>query len=113
MFEDITWLLPLSTIPYPRIDPVIFSIGPIAIRWYGLAYVAGILLGWRYMLVVIRRPPAVATARDVDDLVVWVTLGVILGGRLGYVLFYKPGDYFAEPLSIFAIGRAACRSTVG
>ena len=88
----------MLTIAFPAIDPVAIAIGPIAIRWYALAYVAGILLGWRYMLWLAKRPPAALGARDVDDLVVWVTLGVVLGGRLGYVLFYRPGYYFSHPL---------------
>ena len=93
----------MLAIPFPTIDPVLVEIGPFAIRWYALAYVVGIVLGWRYMLLVIRRPPARLTARDVDDLVVWVTLGVILGGRLGYVLFYKPGYFITDPLQIFVV----------
>ena len=85
---------------YPAIDPVLFAWGPLVIRWYALAYVTGLLLGWRYLLVVARRPPQVATALHIDDFLVWATLGVILGGRLGYVLFYKPGFFFDNPLAI-------------
>lgn len=89
---------------YPHIDPVAVSIGPLDIRWYALAYLAGILLGWAYGLYLARidegcRP----TKLDIDDFVPWAVLGVIAGGRLGYVLFYQPGLYLADPLSIFKV----------
>ena len=87
-------------IAYPAIDPVLFAWGPLVIRWYALAYVTGLLVGWRYLLILARRPPQVATAVHIDDFLVWATLGVILGGRLGYVLFYKPGFFFDNPLAI-------------
>lgn len=103
MLEDLTWFTPMMVIPFPNIDPIMFEIGPVAIRWYGLAYVAGILLGWRYMLRVVLQPPAKLSEKDVDDMVMWVTLGVILGGRLGYVIFYKPGEYLSDPMEIFAV----------
>lgn len=84
---------------FPDIDPVWFSIGPLEIRWYALAYVAGIVLGWWYANRLARnnaiwqpRKPPVTTLQ-IDDLVLWVTLGIILGGRLGYALFYKPELY--------------------
>ena len=70
----------LALIPYPSIDPVLISFGPLAIRWYGLAYVVGLLLGWRYVLALSRRPDAAMTPRQVDDFLVWATFGVILGG---------------------------------
>jgi len=87
----------LPVIAFPMIDPVLVEIGPFAIRWYALAYIAGILLGWRLARVLVQRPPAVATTEQVDDFVTWVTLGIILGGRLGYVLFYRPGYYVTAP----------------
>ena len=93
----------MFAIAYPAIDPIAVSIGPIAIRWYSLAYVVGILLGWRYMIRLIRRSPAKIESSDIDDLIVWVTLGVILGGRLGYTMFYKPGYFLHNPLEIFAM----------
>jgi phosphatidylglycerol:prolipoprotein diacylglycerol transferase len=95
--------MPVFAIPYPEIDPILVTIGPLAIRWYALAYVVGILVGWRYILLVARRPPQILTARDVDDLVVWITLGVILGGRLGYILFYRPEFYFSHPLEMLYV----------
>jgi phosphatidylglycerol:prolipoprotein diacylglycerol transferase len=90
-------------IAFPAIDPVLVEIGPIAIRWYSLAYVVGILAGWRYALRLARRSPAEIDARFIDDAIVWVTLGIIIGGRLGYVLFYKPGHFLEHPLQIFAM----------
>ena len=87
-------------IPFPNIDPVLIEIGPLAVRWYGLAYVAGLILAWRYVRRLAKGPPEVTSARNVDDFLVWATLGVILGGRLGYVLFYKPIFYLNNPLEI-------------
>lgn len=98
----------LFAIPYPAIDPVLISIGPFAIRWYALAYIAGIILGWRYTLTLVRRGPTSADGRaigikDMDDFIVWATLGIVLGGRIGYVLFYKPGYYAFHPLEALQI----------
>jgi len=93
----------MFAIAFPAIDPVIVQIGPFAIRWYALAYIVGILGGWRYMLYLSRRPPQAMTARDLDDFVVWATLGIVLGGRFGYVLFYRPGFYLENPLAALAM----------
>jgi len=90
--------MPLFAIPFPAIDPVAISLGPFAIRWYALAYIVGLLIGWRYCLALTKRPPGVVGRQDVDDFLVWATLGVVLGGRIGYVLFYKPGYYFFHPI---------------
>ncbi len=92
-------------IPFPSIDPVIVGFGPFAIRWYALAYIAGLLIGWRMMRRLVLRPPEAATLEDVDDFLVWATLGVVLGGRIGYVLFYNAAYYAAHPLSVFAVWR--------
>jgi phosphatidylglycerol---prolipoprotein diacylglyceryl transferase len=97
------------TLPFPDFDPVLVQIGPFAIRWYALAYVAGILLGWRYAaglvktekLWPLRGPPATVT--HVDDLILWVTLGIILGGRLGHVLFYTPSLIWTDPVEILRV----------
>ena len=75
----------------------------LSLRWYSLAYLAGILLGWWYLLRLIRQPGAPMARRHADDLVFYATLGVILGGRLGYVLFYKPADYWRDPLEILQL----------
>ena len=88
----------LPALMFPTIDPVAIAIGPLAIRWYALAYIIGIMLGWRYMIALSRRAPAIVTRADIDDFLTWATLGVILGGRLGYVIVYKPG-YYLENLS--------------
>ena len=94
-------------IPFPDISPTLFEIdiGPVtlAIRWYALAYIAGILLGWRLLAMTLARPrlwpgdTAPMTKEDLDDYVTWLILGVILGGRLGFVLFYEPAHYLAHP----------------
>lgn len=91
---------------FPNIDPVLFQIGPFAIRWYALAYVATILLGWRYTVNNVRnaklwahRPPP-ATGEQIDDLILWLTLGVIVGGRLGHVFFYTPSLIWTDPVEI-------------
>jgi phosphatidylglycerol:prolipoprotein diacylglycerol transferase len=103
------FLLPLSALPYPQIDPVILEIGPLAIRWYGLGYVVGILFGWWYARRLAAAPhlwaPAGPALRpsDIDDFVVWATLGIILGGRLGYVLFYDLPRFLEEPLAALAV----------
>lgn len=93
----------LYALPFPAIDPVLIQIGPLAIRWYALAYIAGLLLGWRYVRWLSARTPPVMNREQVDDLLFWITLGVILGGRLGYVLFYKPGYYLFHPIEAFAL----------
>ncbi len=93
----------LFAIPFPAIDPTIIEFGPIAIRWYALAYIVGIVLGWRLLLRLVALPKPVATKPQVDDFVTWATLGIVLGGRLGYVLFYRPGYFLFNPLEIFAV----------
>jgi phosphatidylglycerol:prolipoprotein diacylglycerol transferase len=102
-------------IPYPNIHPEIFSIGPFAIgnwslgpfavRWYALAYIAGLIIGWRYCLAIAKRPPQVARAQDIDDFLVWATIGVVLGGRIGYILFYNFDEYAAHPIEMLYLWR--------
>jgi len=94
---------PLLVLPFPAFDPVLVNIGPLAIRWYALAYIFGILLGWWYARLLIRnetlwggKPPL--STLDYDDFVLWVTFGIILGGRIGYVLFYNLPYFAAHPL---------------
>jgi phosphatidylglycerol:prolipoprotein diacylglycerol transferase len=98
----------LFAVPFPAIKPVLIEIGPFAIRWYALAYIAGILLGWFYARALVRseklwggKPPL--TAPDLDDFILWVTLGIILGGRIVYVLFYNPAHFAAHPLEILEL----------
>ena len=95
--------------PFPDFDPVLLQIGPFAIRWYALAYVAGILVGWRYVAGLIKNQAlwgprgAPATIPQVDDLILWITLGIILGGRLGHVFFYTPSLIFTDPLEVVKV----------
>jgi phosphatidylglycerol:prolipoprotein diacylglycerol transferase len=88
---------------HPQFDPIAFSLGPLSVRWYGLMYLVAfvqfILLG-RYR---IRTRPSILTVEQLDDLLFYGMLGVILGGRLGQVIFYEPGYYFSHPLEIFAV----------
>ncbi len=98
----------LMAIPFPGIDPVAIALGPVLVRWYGLAYLAGLVLGWLYMRSLLRQerlwngaPPM--KPEQTDDFLLWATLGVVIGGRLGYVLFYDPRLYFSEPLRIFMV----------
>jgi phosphatidylglycerol:prolipoprotein diacylglycerol transferase len=95
--------MPSLALPFPAIDPVLIQIGPFALRWYALAYIVGILVGWLYARALIRREhlwggKAPMTLADFDDFILWVTLGVILGGRIGYVLFYNPAHFAQNPL---------------
>jgi phosphatidylglycerol:prolipoprotein diacylglycerol transferase len=91
------------TIAFPNIDPVLVQIGPLAIRWYALAYIAGIVIGWRWCLHLLDKPPQVMTRQAFDDFLLWATLGIVLGGRLGYVLFYRPGYYLENPLEALMV----------
>jgi phosphatidylglycerol:prolipoprotein diacylglycerol transferase len=101
-------MLVLPVLPFPAINPVLISIGPFAVRWYALAYIAGIVGGWFYARAIIRSPrlwggPAPIAMIDFDDFVIWATLGIILGGRIGYVLFYNLPHFAAHPLEIFQL----------
>ena len=87
----------LPAIAFPAIDPVALEIGPLVIRWYALAYIVGIAGGWWSARRLAALNPVAATREQVDDAVTWITLGIILGGRLGYVLFYRPGHYITAP----------------
>ncbi len=95
--------------PFPDIDPIALQLGPLAIRWYGLAYLTGILLGWYYArrlagnAAIWGGRPAPMTAADLDDFLLWAALGIIVGGRIGYALFYKPAVYLADPLAFLRL----------
>jgi phosphatidylglycerol:prolipoprotein diacylglycerol transferase len=95
--------VPLLALPFPAIDPVLIEIGPFAIRWYALAYIFGLVLGWQYLRWLVRRPGWRLTPLAIDDLLLYVTLGVVLGGRLGYILFYRPEFYLSNPLEALAV----------
>ncbi len=88
---------------FPDFDPVLVRLGPLAIRWYALAYITSLVLGWRLVRRLALRTPPIASLPQVDDFLTWATLGVVLGGRLGYVLFYQPGRFLAHPLQIVAV----------
>lgn len=103
LVEEVPALVITLAIPFPQIDPVLVQFGPLAIRWYALAYIVGILLGWRLAKVVAARPGWAITQEQVDDLLFYATLGIVLGGRLGFVLFYHPGYYLQNPLEILAV----------
>ncbi len=102
-------VLPLAALPFPEIDPVIVQIGPLGIHWYGLGYVIGILFAWWFTKRLVSNPslwanntPAM-TAQDLDDFLIWAAAGVVLGGRIGYILFYDLARYISDPLGIFAV----------
>lgn len=88
---------------FPNFDPVALHLGPIDIRWYALSYIAGILLGWWYCLQLIKLPPQRVKREQFDDLVTWIVVGIIVGGRLGQVLLWAPGYYFSHPLEIVQV----------
>ncbi|WP_395667140.1 prolipoprotein diacylglyceryl transferase [Methylocella sp.] len=95
-------------VAYPVIDPVLIEIGPLPIRWYALAYIAGLTLGWAYARALVARPALWGAgprpdAETIDDLLLYAALGVILGGRLGYVLFYNLGHYLSHPLDALKV----------
>jgi len=91
----------MYAIAFPIIDPVLIQIGPVAIRWYALAYIAGLFGAVAYARWMVSKPPHPLTKDQIDDFLLWALGGIVLGGRLGYVLFYKPGDYITQPLNIF------------
>ncbi len=93
----------IAALSFPQIDPIAISLGPFAIRWYALAYIGGLLIAWWYWRWLSTRPPRTVNSEAFDDFILWATLGIVLGGRLGYVLFYKPGFYLANPLEIFMV----------
>ncbi|MEL6258789.1 MAG: prolipoprotein diacylglyceryl transferase, partial [Pseudomonadota bacterium] len=112
----------IAGLPFPEFHPALFtipelslgsfSIGPLPLRWYALAYIAGLLLGWRYAVALVNRPAlfggrSPGTKDDIDDLIFWVMIGVILGGRLGYVFFYllpfEPQRVFDDPFTVLRV----------
>jgi phosphatidylglycerol---prolipoprotein diacylglyceryl transferase len=108
--EPLMFILPVlpSVLPFPAINPVLISIGPLAIRWYALAYIVGIVAGWFYARAVIASQklwggPAPFSVTEFDDFIIWITLGIILGGRIGYVLFYNLPHFVVHPLQAFEL----------
>lgn len=103
----------LALIPFPDIDPALFSVEifgrTLALRWYALAYIVGLLLAWRWIVFLIKRPgiwndntPPMSPSQP-EELLTWMIIGIILGGRLGFVLFYQPGYYLVNPTDILRI----------
>ena len=99
------WGTLLAALQHPNFDPVAFSIWIFDVRWYALAYITGLILAWLYCRWMSRLPPQRLKPIDFDDFLLWATLGVVIGGRLGYVLFYKPEYYLQNPLEVFFIWR--------
>ncbi len=101
--------LMMAALPFPAIDPVLFSIGPLSVHWYGIGYVVGILFAWWYGRKLVttarlwRNDTAPMEPLALDDFVLWAALGVVLGGRLGYVFFYNPAFYLSHPMEIPAV----------
>ncbi|CAN7393711.1 prolipoprotein diacylglyceryl transferase [Rhizobium sp. LjRoot258] len=99
----------LAIMPFPEIDPIAFSLGPLSIHWYGLAYVAGIMLGWYYARLIAGNdtlwPGNVSpiTKVQLDDFIIWVALGIVLGGRIGYILFYDMPAVIESPIRAIQI----------
>ena len=107
---DVTELfLPLAALTFPNIDPVVVQIGPLAIHWYGLGYVIGILFSWWYARRIVSSerlwPVGGSPIKpvDIDDFLLWAAAGVVLGGRIGYILFYDFARYLDNPAAIFAV----------
>lgn len=102
---------PMTALAFPGIDPVAFTLGPLSVHWYGMGYVAGILFAWFWARKLVSRPAlwgeagAPITLADLDDFVMWSAIGIIAGGRLGYILFYDFASVAADPLSAFAVWR--------
>ena len=103
----------IAALLFPDFDPVALQIGPLAIRWYALAYIVGILLSWRLLRRLVIRSPEVATTVQADDFVSWATLGVVLGGRLGYCLLYEPRQTFTDPTYFFTVWKGGMASHGG
>ena len=100
--------MPFLAIAFPSFNPIAISIGPFAIRWYALAYICGIIAGWIYARGMLKNDklwggPAPITLLQLDDFILWVTLGIILGGRTGYVLFYNLPFFVQNPAEIFEL----------
>jgi phosphatidylglycerol---prolipoprotein diacylglyceryl transferase len=100
--------MPFLLIDFPVFNPGAIAIGPIAIRWYALAYICGIILGWLYGRSLLKNEklwggPAPISLLQLDDFILWVTIGIILGGRTGYVLFYNPAFFIHHPGEIFEL----------
>jgi phosphatidylglycerol:prolipoprotein diacylglycerol transferase len=88
---------------FPSFDPVAFSLGPLAVRWYALAYLVGIVAGWRWCMAMARRDPTAPPPELYDEFLTWAVIAVVLGGRIGYILFYNGDEYLHHPLEMFMV----------
>ncbi len=88
---------------FDYLDPVIFSIGPVSIKWYAIAYIAGILIGQQYAIYLVKKFQLKITKLQLEDFITWLIISMIIGGRLGYVIFYKPMEYLRNPIEILKI----------
>lgn len=95
----------MNAIAFPTIDPIFFSVGPLKIHWYGVAYIVGILAGWRYALYLVRYYAPDLKQKDFDDFITWAVFAIIAGGRLGHILIYEAEYYFSHPLEILMTWR--------
>lgn len=93
----------MLALTFPDFDPVALEFGPLVVRWYALAYIVGLLIGWKYAVWLNRRPAGLVPQAALDDFLAWAVIGIILGGRIGYVLFYQPGYFLENPLAIFEL----------
>jgi len=93
----------MFAIPYIAPDPVLLSLGPLEIKWYGLSYVLGIILAWFYCHHLIKRQATTITRPEIDDMIPWVTVGVVAGGKIGYGLFYNTMHYLTHPWEFLMI----------
>ena len=96
-------LVAAGILTYPQIDPILVEFGPVAIRWYSLSYITGIIFAWWYIRRQAVKPGAAMSATHIDDFITWAVFGVILGGRIGYVLFYNLGGYLQDPIAILRL----------
>ena len=95
----------MLALTFPNFDPVAFEIGPLVVRWYALAYIVGLILGWKYAVWLNRRPSGLVPQAALDDFLAWAVIGIVLGGRIGYVLFYQPVYFLENPLAVFELWR--------
>ncbi len=93
----------MLAIPFPPVDPVFVTIGPVVIRWYALAYLAGFIFGWRLCMRLAAQNPVGPKPSAFDDFMAWAVIGTVLGGRIGYVLFYQFDYFLKEPMEIFYV----------
>lgn len=93
----------MNGIDFPNISPIIFSIGPVAVRWYSMAYLLGIVIGWVLINRNVKKNHLGLSKENIEDFVFYLTLGIVVGGRLGYVLFYGGNSFWQNPLQVFEV----------